>query len=98
MRAFRAMRDAARLDDVAEQPEVAEQLAITDAFVITSGANDRQVKSIVDEVEGVVFFVMALVDGESVSARLRRDAPQTQIGEGANDALLMALAKPALTD
>jgi alkylation response protein AidB-like acyl-CoA dehydrogenase len=31
-------------------------------------------------------------------ARLRRDAPQTQIGEGANDALLMALAKPALAD
>ena len=31
-------------------------------------------------------------------ARLRRDAPQTQIGEGANDALLMALAKPVLTD
>lgn len=31
-------------------------------------------------------------------ARLRRDAPQTQIGEGANDALLMALAKPELAD
>ena len=30
-------------------------------------------------------------------ARLRRDAPQTQIGEGANDALLFALAKPLLT-
>jgi alkylation response protein AidB-like acyl-CoA dehydrogenase len=30
-------------------------------------------------------------------ARLRRDAPQTQIGEGANDALLMALARPRLT-
>ena len=29
-------------------------------------------------------------------ARLRRDAPQTQIGEGANDALLLALAGPAL--
>ncbi len=29
-------------------------------------------------------------------ARLRRDAPQTQIGEGANDALLLALAKPLL--
>jgi serine/threonine protein kinase len=27
----------------------------------------------VDEVEGVVFFVMALVDGESVSARLKRE-------------------------
>ena len=30
-------------------------------------------------------------------ARLRRDAPQTQIGEGANDALLMALGRPALS-
>jgi alkylation response protein AidB-like acyl-CoA dehydrogenase len=30
-------------------------------------------------------------------ARLRRDAPQTQIGEGANDALLMALARPSLS-
>ena len=30
-------------------------------------------------------------------ARLRRDAPQTQIGEGANDALLLALARPLLS-
>lgn len=30
-------------------------------------------------------------------ARLRRDAPQTQIGEGANDALLLALGRDALT-
>ncbi len=29
-------------------------------------------------------------------ARLRRDAPQTQIGEGANDALLLALARSLL--
>ena len=29
-------------------------------------------------------------------ARLRRDAPQTQIGEGANDALLFALARGRL--
>jgi alkylation response protein AidB-like acyl-CoA dehydrogenase len=29
-------------------------------------------------------------------ARLRRDAPQTQIGEGANDALLLALGRPLL--
>jgi alkylation response protein AidB-like acyl-CoA dehydrogenase len=29
-------------------------------------------------------------------ARLRRDAPQTQIGEGANDALLLALGRAAL--
>jgi alkylation response protein AidB-like acyl-CoA dehydrogenase len=33
---------------------------------------------------------------DSELARLRRDAPQTQIGEGANDALLLALAKPLL--
>jgi ribosome-associated protein len=31
--------------------DVSEQLAITDAFLLTSGANDRQVKAIVDEVE-----------------------------------------------
>ena len=29
-------------------------------------------------------------------ARLRRDAPQTQIGEGANDALLLALGREVL--
>jgi alkylation response protein AidB-like acyl-CoA dehydrogenase len=34
---------------------------------------------------------------EDELARLRRDAPQTQIGEGANDALLLALARPALS-
>ena len=31
--------------------DVSEQLAITDAFVIASASNDRQVRSIVDEVE-----------------------------------------------
>ena len=31
--------------------DVSEQLAITDAFVIASAGNERQVKSIVDEVE-----------------------------------------------
>jgi alkylation response protein AidB-like acyl-CoA dehydrogenase len=31
-------------------------------------------------------------------ARLRRDAPQTQIGEGANDALLFALAREVLSN
>lgn len=32
--------------------DVSEQLAITDAFVLASAPNDRQVKAIVDEVEG----------------------------------------------
>ena len=31
-------------------------------------------------------------------ARLRRDAPQTQIGEGANDVLLFALAREVLAN
>ncbi|MGL5826315.1 MAG: ribosome silencing factor [Nocardioides sp.] len=31
--------------------DVSEQLAITDAFLIASAGNDRQVKSIVDQVE-----------------------------------------------
>ena len=31
--------------------DVSEQLAITDAFVIASASNDRQVRSIVDEIE-----------------------------------------------
>jgi ribosome-associated protein len=31
--------------------DVSDELAITDAFLLASGSNDRQVKSIVDEVE-----------------------------------------------
>ena len=31
--------------------DVSEQLAITDAFLLASATNDRQVKSIVDEIE-----------------------------------------------
>lgn len=31
--------------------DVSEQLAITDVFLLCSGANDRQVRSIIDEVE-----------------------------------------------
>ena len=34
--------------------EVGDVLAITDYFVVTHGANDRQVKAIADEVERVV--------------------------------------------
>jgi ribosome-associated protein len=31
--------------------DVSDQLAITDAFLLCSGANDRQVRAIIDEVE-----------------------------------------------
>ncbi|MEQ6901540.1 ribosome silencing factor [Nocardioides sp. YIM 152588] len=44
----------AAADKLATDPvafDVSEQLAITDAFLLVSGANDRQVNAIVDEVE-----------------------------------------------
>lgn len=47
--AARAASDKLASDIVAF--DVSEQLAITDAFVLASAGNDRQVKSIVDEVE-----------------------------------------------
>ena len=34
--------------------DVSEQLVITDAFLVASAANERQVKSVVDEVEDVL--------------------------------------------
>jgi ribosome-associated protein len=47
--AARAASDKLATDIVAF--DVSEQLAITDAFLLASATNDRQVKSIVDEVE-----------------------------------------------
>jgi ribosome-associated protein len=48
--AARAASDKLATDLIAF--DVSDQLAITDAFLIASGSNDRQVKAIVDEVEG----------------------------------------------
>ena len=55
-RALELVRTAAQAasDKLAENImafDVSEQLVITDAFVLASAPNDRQVKSIVDEVE-----------------------------------------------
>ena len=55
-RALELVRTAAEAasDKLAENIiafDVSEQLVITDAFLLCSAANDRQVKSIVDEVE-----------------------------------------------
>ena len=54
--ALELVRTAARAasDKLAQQIvafDVSDQLAITDAFLIASASNDRQVKSIVDEIE-----------------------------------------------
>ena len=48
--AARAASDKLAKDLVAF--DVSDQLAITDAFLIASATNERQVKAIVDEVEG----------------------------------------------
>ena len=50
--AARAASDKLGVDTVVL--EVGQVLAITDAFVITSGANSRQVRTIADEVEAAV--------------------------------------------
>jgi ribosome-associated protein len=47
--AARAASDKLASDIIAF--DVSEQLAISDAFVLASASNDRQVKSIVDEIE-----------------------------------------------
>ena len=59
--------------------DVSEQLAITDAFVLASATNDRQVKSIVDEIEDKLREIGAKPirregerDGRWVLHRLRR--------------------------
>ena len=44
-------RAAAKLADDILVIDVSEQLVITDCFVLASGANDRQVNAIVDEIE-----------------------------------------------
>jgi ribosome-associated protein len=46
-----ALAAAERLAQDIVAYDVSEQLAITDAFLLCSGANDRQVRSIIDEVE-----------------------------------------------
>jgi ribosome-associated protein len=46
-----ALAAADKLADGIIAYDVSDQLVITDAFVICSAANDRQVRSIVDEVE-----------------------------------------------
>ena len=47
--AARAAADKLATDQLAF--DVSEQLAITDAFLLATGANDRQVRAIVEEVE-----------------------------------------------
>ena len=72
----------ARADDVRELTTSAKLIA-SDAAVWSVDAAARLAAS------------RSYAAGDEL-ARLRRDAPQTQIGEGANDALLLALAKPVV--
>ena len=46
-----ALAAADKLADSIIAYDVSEQLAITDAFLLCSASNDRQVRSIVDEIE-----------------------------------------------
>ena len=48
--------------------DVSERLALTDVFLIVSGANDRQVRSIVDAVDEAMFKAGAKLSGGIVVA------------------------------
>jgi alkylation response protein AidB-like acyl-CoA dehydrogenase len=79
----RAARSVDERDDAARELSTAAKVVASDTAV---WAVDRAARLAASR---------SFAAGDEL-ARLRRDAPQTQIGEGANDALLMALAKPAL--
>jgi alkylation response protein AidB-like acyl-CoA dehydrogenase len=85
----------------------AESLALRAALAVDARAPDARSLATAAKVFASDFSVWAVdkaarlaasrsYAAEDELARLRRDAPQTQIGEGANDALLLALARPLL--
>ncbi len=87
----------------------AESLTRRAAAAVDAGADDARALSTAAKVFASDTAVAAIEPAARLAAsrsysasdelaRLRRDAPQTQIGEGANDALLFALARDVLRD
>lgn len=74
--AARAAADKLATDVIAF--DVSEQLAITDAFVIASGANDRQVRAIVD----AVLDTLRANDAKPIRREGERDARWVLIDYG----------------
>jgi alkylation response protein AidB-like acyl-CoA dehydrogenase len=96
-----------RIGQVRVRLLAAESLALRAALAVDARAADARPLSTAAKVFASDFSVWAVdkaarlaasrsYAAEDELARLRRDAPQTQIGEGANDALILALARDEL--
>ncbi|MFL5844042.1 MAG: acyl-CoA dehydrogenase family protein [Solirubrobacteraceae bacterium] len=96
-----------RIGEIRVQLLAAESLTVRAALAVDAAADDRRTLPTAAKLfasEAAVWAVdqaARLAASRSYAAgdelaRLRRDAPQTQIGEGANDALLLALGRDLL--
>ena len=96
-----------RIGELHVQMLAAESLTLRAAIAVDARADDARQLSTAAKVFASDATIQAVelaarlaasrsYAAEDELARLRRDAPQTQIGEGANDALLFALAREVL--
>lgn len=97
-----------RIAEIHARMLAAESLTLRAATAVDAGAPNARLLSTAAKVFASDCAVWAIEPAARLAAsrsyaaddelaRLRRDAPQTQIGEGANDALLLALARDVLT-
>ena len=97
-----------RIGEILVQLIAAESLTLRAALSVDARAEDRRTLPTAaklfasDAAVWAVDLAARLAASRSYAAddelaRLRRDAPQTQIGEGANDALLLALGRDVLS-
>jgi alkylation response protein AidB-like acyl-CoA dehydrogenase len=98
-----------RIGEMHVQMLAAESLTLRAALAVDARADDARHLSISAKVLASDLTISAIdraarlaasrsYSADDELARLRRDAPQTQIGEGANDALLFALARDVLAN
>jgi alkylation response protein AidB-like acyl-CoA dehydrogenase len=96
-----------RIGEMRARLLAAEALTLRAAAAVDAGAEDERDLTSAAKVVASETAVWAVDQAARLAAsrsyragdelaRLRRDAPQTQIGEGANDALLLALGRAAV--
>jgi alkylation response protein AidB-like acyl-CoA dehydrogenase len=98
-----------RIGELRAQLLAAESLTLRAASAVDAGTADARDLATAAKVVASDLAVLAVDRAARLAAsrsyraddelaRLRRDAPQTQIGEGANDALLLAMGRAAVDD
>lgn len=96
-----------RIGELRARLMAAESLTVRAAAAVDAGSDEARDLSSAAKVVASDLAVLAVDRASRLAAsrsyraddelaRLRRDAPQTQIGEGANDALLLALGRAAI--